>query len=98
MNIEEVNRCLRQFDGGYGRLVKYSDGMEALRLEIALDHRRCEVLCKGCRYIGSPTVWSGSRLEVVRLEEEVVELRARGGEARIRCWVVTCEVFEEEGT
>jgi len=94
MNIEEVNAILRQFEGGHGRLVRYSDGLEMLRIELRLDRRTCEIVCKGCRYLASATVWTGVKLKVERIDDDVVELTAIGGEPRVRCWVVSCEVSE----
>lgn len=96
MNIDEVNRCLSQFAGSAGRIVKYSDGFEVLRLELATEHRRCEILCKGCRHIASPTTWESATLQVIRVNDELVELRANADELRILCWLVACTIVEDE--
>lgn len=94
MNIKKINKQLSQFDGGHARIVRYSDGMEMLRIEVTRERRKCAVINHGCRHISVPTVWTDCRLRVVPIGDEVVELRDEQNGLTVRCWSVSYETSE----
>jgi hypothetical protein len=94
--IIEINQVIAKYDGGYARLVRYTDGMQLLRIEIGTEFKRCAIICHGCQHISSPVAWTDAILRLTQVSEEVVSLHDAAQAVAIRCWKVSYETWEEE--